>query len=54
MLTTGAAGGGQDIVECVLQERNPMASVGIMYIIINLFVYGCCYFIYDMNVLFIR
>lgn len=32
-----------------ITERNPKASVGIMYIIINLFVYGCCYFIYDME-----
>ena len=49
MLTTGAAGGGQDIVGMCITERNPKASVGIMYIIINLFVYGCCYFIYDME-----
>ena len=49
VLTTGAAGGGQDIVGMCITERNPKASVGIMYIIINLFVYGCCYFIYDME-----
>lgn len=47
VLTTGAAGGGQDIVGMCITERNPKASVGIMYIIINIIVYGCCYFIYD-------
>lgn len=49
VLTTGAAGGGQDIVGMCITERNPKASVGIMYIIINIIVYGCCYFIYDVE-----
>lgn len=49
VLTTGAAGGGQDIVGMCITERNPKASVGILYIIINIFVYGCCYFIYDVE-----
>ena len=49
VLTTGAAGGGQDIVGMCITDRNPKASVGIMYIIVNIFVYGCCYFIYDVE-----
>ena len=49
VMTAGAAGGGQDIVGMCITERNPKASVGIIYIIINLFVYGCCYFIYDVE-----
>lgn len=49
VMTAGAAGGGQDIIGLCVTERNPKASVGIIYIIINLFVYGCCYFIYDVE-----
>ena len=49
VLTTGAAGGGQDIIGMCITEHNPKASVGIMYIIVNIFVYGCCYFIYDVE-----
>lgn len=49
VLTNGAAGGGQDILGMCITERNPKASVGSMYILINILVYGCCYFIYDVE-----
>ena len=49
VLTSGAAGGGQDIIGMCITARNPKASVGIMYIIVNIIVFGSCYFIYDVE-----
>ncbi len=50
VLTTGAAGGGQDIVGMCITEKRPKASVGILYIIINFFVFGSCFLIYDVEI----
>lgn len=46
------AGGGQDIIGVCLAKKFPDFSVGKVSIIINVFVYAFCFFIYDIEMVF--
>ena len=45
----GTSGGGQDIVGTALSKINSNFKVGIINIIINLFIYAVCFFVYDIE-----
>lgn len=50
VLRGGSSGGGQDILGVYLAKRFPGFSVGKVSIIINLFVYGICFFLFNMEI----
>ncbi len=43
------AGGGQDIIGVCCAKKYPNFSVGKVALLINVVVYGCCFFIYDIK-----
>lgn len=49
MLRGRVAGGGQDIVGMCCAKRFPNFSVGKLSILINVFVYGVCFFLFDVQ-----
>lgn len=49
MLRGRVAGGGQDIVGMCMAKRYPNFSVGKISILINVFVYGVCFFLFDIE-----
>lgn len=49
MLRGRVAGGGQDIVGMCMAKRYPNFSVGKISILINIFVYGVCFFLFDVQ-----
>lgn len=46
----GSSGGGGDIIGICMSIRHPNAKVGILNIIMNLFVYGICLFVFNIEV----
>ena len=46
----GSSGGGQDIIGVCMAIRHPNAKVGIISIIMNVFIYGVCLFIFNVEV----
>lgn len=49
MLRGRVAGGGQDIVGMCCAKKYPNFSVGKISILINIFVYGVCFFLFDIE-----
>jgi len=49
MLRGRVAGGGQDIVGMCMAKRYPNFSVGKISILINAFIYGVCFFLFDIE-----
>lgn len=45
----GSSGGGQDIIGVCMAIRHPNAKVGIISIIMNVFIYGVCLFIFNVE-----
>lgn len=48
LLRAGTSQGGQDIIGVCMAKTHPNYKVGIIGIIISLFIYGVCLFIYDI------
>ena len=48
-LLSGGSGGGEEILGVYLSRRHPNFSVGKLCILINLFVYGSCLFLFDIQ-----
>lgn len=48
LLRAGTSQGGQDIIGVCMAKTHPNFKVGIIGIIISLFIYGVCLFIYDI------
>lgn len=48
LLRAGTSQGGQDIIGICMAKTHPNFKVGIIGIIISLFIYGVCLFIYDI------
>lgn len=46
----GSSGGGQDIIGVCMAIRHPNAKVGIISIIMNVFIYGICLFLFNIEV----
>ncbi len=49
-LINGGSGGGQDILGMYLTGINPAFSVGKIGILVNIFVFGCCAFMYNISI----
>lgn len=49
VLREGASGGGQDILGIYMMKRNKNYSVGKVAILINVFVFGICLWVYDVS-----
>ena len=49
VLKGGTSGGGQDIIGMVLAKTHPNFSVGKISILINVVIYGICFFLFDIQ-----
>ena len=49
VLKGGTSGGGQDIIGMVLAKTHPSFSVGKISILINVVIYGICFFLFDIQ-----
>lgn len=49
VLKGGTSGGGQDIIGVALSKTHPNFSVGKISIVINLAIYGVCFFLFDIQ-----
>lgn len=49
-LRSRTSGGGQDIVGLILSKRSSGVSVGRINVLMNIFIYAICLFIFDINI----